>query len=231
MDSPAHRAAREAAHSPAIHLNPARQPAPENAWRKVNPAQFATIEDYNEGRMAVQPLSRGPLGTVDSEEEPETGEEEAGRPSRRKQRIRSQGEDLSRWVVRGVVHPRPVHVWLGALVSVVWRLALVTGVAGFLYLLIQVKNPSAYRVEVIAGFAVLVVLGLIQLHFASRSRCRICSCNLFYSKNCHKNRKAHHIPGFGYVGSLALHLLLFRWFRCMYCGTAIRLSPAREARH
>jgi hypothetical protein len=63
-----------------------------------------------------------------------------------------------------------------------------------------------------------------------RSRCRICSCNLFYSKNCLKNRKAHHIPGIGYVASLSLHLLIFGWFRCMYCGTAIRLRPSEVKR-
>jgi hypothetical protein len=196
---------------------------PDNTWRKVDPSRFLTIEDYNEGRTAVKPLSRDSLEpSADS-----SADTEAEAPSsRRAQRIRSTGEKLSRFVRRGVVHPRPLHTWIGALVSVLWRLSFVTGIAAFIYLIVQVENPGDYTKQVIQGSIVLLVLGCMQLHFAGRSRCRICSCNLFFSKNCLKNRKAHHLPGIGYVASLSLHLLLFGWFRCMYCGTAIRLRPS-----
>jgi hypothetical protein len=108
------------------------------------------------------------------------------------------------------------------------RSAGVGGIAAFIYLITQVQDPTAYKTEVIEGALVLAVLGCMQLHFVGRARCRICSCNLFYSKNCLKNRKAHHIPGLGYVASLSLHLLIFGWFRCMYCGTAIRLRPTKR---
>ncbi len=195
--------------------------APDNSWRKIDPSRFATIEEYNEGRIAVKPLSRESLDAPPEEEDPEA-------VSRRPQRIRSKGEDLSRRVRRGVVHPRPVHTWIGALVSLIARIAFVVGIAGFIYLITQVERPADYQTEVIAGATVLLVLGCMQLHFAGRSRCRICSCNLYYSKNCLKNRKAHHIPGIGYVASLALHLLIFGWFRCMYCGTAIRLRATER---
>ncbi|HEX2750457.1 MAG TPA: DUF4332 domain-containing protein [Verrucomicrobiales bacterium] len=196
----------------------------DNTWRKVDPSKFATIEDYNEGRIAVKPLSRDRMDT--SAREADSDVEAA--PSRRPQRIRSKGEPLSRWVRRGVVHSRPLHTWIGALVSVVWRIAFVIGIAAFIYLITQVQDPTAYKTEVIEGALVLAVLGCMQLHFVGRARCRICSCNLFYSKNCLKNRKAHHIPGLGYVASLSLHLLIFGWFRCMYCGTAIRLRPTKR---
>lgn len=200
----------------------------DDIWRKVDPNKFVTIDAYNEGRTRVQPLSRdsiaGPTGVTET---PSDEARESPTP-RRTQRIRSNGDQLSRWVRRGVVHPRPFHTWLGALVSLVWRLAFVAGIAGFLYLILGVEKPSDYQTEVIAGSIILVILACMQLHFAGRSRCRICSCNLFHSKNCLKNRKAHHIPGFGYVASLALHLLIFGWFRCMYCGTAIRLKPSAQ---
>ena len=207
--------------------------APDNQWRKVDPAHFATIDAYNEGRIGVQPLSRDSIHDVpevrSAENEGEADDEEDS--PRRVQRLRSNGEDLSPWIRRGVVHPRGFHTWLGALVSLLWRIAIVSGVFGFIYFVFKVEDQSAYTREVIGGFVILLILGFMQLHFAGRSRCRICSCNLFHSKNCLKNRKAHHIPGLGYVASLSLHLLLFGWFRCMYCGTAIRLKPgaARKA--
>jgi hypothetical protein len=212
-----------------------QQPVPDNTWRKVDPSRFATIEAYNEGRIGVQPLSRDSLKeqttrAVESAANAEQEEERTARSPRRTQRIRSSGEPLSRWVRRGVVHPRPVHTWLGALVSVLWRVAVVTAVAAILWLVTSAPEPSAYTREVIIGAGVLLVLGCMQLHYAGRSRCRICSCNLYFSKNCHKNRKAHLVPGLGFVASAALHLLIFGWFRCMYCGTAIRLQPSKPRR-
>lgn len=200
--------------------------AAENMWRKVDPNRFATIEAYNEGRSGVEPLSRDAQKKESENEDDREGKE----MSRRAQRIRSKGEELSPWVRRGVVHSRPFHTWCGALVSLLWRLALAASIVLFIVLITQVQKPSKYMFEVVAGFLALLVLGAMQLHFASRSRCRVCSCNLFHSKNCLKNRKAHHVPGLGYVASLSLHLLIFGWFRCMYCGTAIRLKPGRPKR-
>jgi len=204
--------------------------AAQNQWRKVDPNHFATMDAYNKGRIGVQPLSRESIYDVPEASAPEGTKEEGTAGSeavipRRVQRLRSKGETLSPWVRRGVVHPRPFHTWLGALVSLLWRIALFLSIGGFIYFVFKLENQSAYSNEVIGGFIILLVLGCMQLHFAGRSRCRICSCNLFHSKNCLKNRKAHHLPGLGYVGSLSLHLLTFGWFRCMYCGTAIRLKP------
>jgi hypothetical protein len=144
------------------------------------------------------------------------------------QRIRGGDGAVSRWIKRGVVHPRPVHTWLGALVSLTWRIAMLAGICGFLYFLTHVTNQSDYALEVGIAGGLLIILSMLQLHFASRSRCRICSCNLYHSKNCLKNSKAHLIPGLGYVASASLHLITFGWFRCMYCGTAIRLKPSPE---
>lgn len=196
----------------------------ENArqtWRTVDPQRFATIEDYNAGRIPIKPLSREPGGGVDDgDEDEETGPERF--------RVESPSGELSRWVRRGVVHPRGIHTWLGAVVSVVFRVALLAGIVATVWLMITVETPGDYAMEVGIGAGVLVVLGLLQIHYAVRARCRICSCPLYFSKNCLKNRKAHLIPGFGYVVSAALHLLTFGWFRCMYCGTAVRLRPGHR---
>jgi Domain of unknown function (DUF4332) len=229
---PSLRAAHSADDGP--HPEPASEPvrppsgATENVWRRVDPSSFATLEEYSEGRRGVAPLSRESLekSTGETASAPADGEE----GPRRVQRLRSSGEGLSRWVRRGVVHPRPVHTWCGAVVSLLWRVSFLAGIAAFIWLVAAVEQPSQYTAEVIAGAVVLAVLGLLQLHFSARSRCRICSCNLFYSKNCHKNRKAHLLVPLGYVASLSLHLLIFGWFRCMYCGTAVRLRPGRTRR-
>jgi hypothetical protein len=55
-------------------------------------------------------------------------------------------------------------------------------------------------------------------------RCKICSQPLFVPKGANKNSKAHHVPVIGYIIPTALHLLVFRWFRCTYCGTAVRVK-------
>jgi hypothetical protein len=74
----------------------------------------------------------------------------------------------------------------------------------------------------------LVVFGLMFVISGNRTRCRICSCHMFYNRRCFKHQKAHRLFGLGHGGSAALHGLLFKWMRCMYCGTAIRLRPAKE---
>lgn len=217
---PALRAEQQAAGRTESGAVPEPRETPPQTWRNVDPSRFATIEDYNAGRIPVKPLSRGGMDATVEEES------ESGGPERF--RVEGSKGELSRWVRRGVVHPRGFHTWLGALVSVVFRLALLAGLAAILWLITRAEQPTDYKVPVAVGAGVLLVLGMMQLHFAMRARCRICSCPLYYSKNCLKNRKAHLIPGFGYVISASLHLLVFGWFRCMYCGTAVRLRPGHR---
>jgi hypothetical protein len=30
------------------------------------------------------------------------------------------------------------------------------------------------------------------------------------------------VPGLGHILPLAAHVLVFRWFRCTFCGTSVR---------
>lgn len=234
---PSVRAAQEATGGggrPLIDHANARPPAAaggETVWRKVDASKYSTIEAYHEGSAGVQPLQRNkPLAAqLERTAVPPGDEEEEPAPvSRRVQRIKSQGAELSRWVKRGVVHTRPVHTWIGAVVSLLWRTSLLAAAAGLTWVFATAEQPSDYTREILIGLGAMLVLGALQLHFAGRSRCRICSCPVFYSKNCIKNRKAHLIPILGYVASLSLHLVLFRWFRCMYCGTATKLSAGKR---
>lgn len=210
-----------AAGSGAGTATPDPSPLPvEEVLRAALPG-FNTFDGYQAGQTRVAPLSRFSISAPVEPAEPVE--------ARLMDRIEATAS-LSRWVQRGVQHPAPGLLLFGALISLLWRLAMLGGIVGLPWLILTSEKASDFRgIAWIAG-AVLLVLGFAQLIVLGRARCRICSCHLFYSRDCVKNRKAHHIFGLGYTGSLALHLLIFQWFRCMYCGTAIRLWMSKRDR-
>lgn len=124
----------------------------------------------------------------------------------------------SRGYIRGVLNPAPMKVKIGAIITLLamlWLPALIaTGV-----LIVQTKN-----IYFVAIPAVVLVIGLLYLIFARGQRCRICGQPLFAPKSCRRHVKAHHIPFLGYILPTSLQLLIFHWFRCIYCGTSIRLK-------
>ena len=126
------------------------------------------------------------------------------------------------WRVRGVRHPDGLKVYLGALVtfSTIFLLLLV-GIAAIIFPFYP--EAEAYRMEFAGLFVLTLLFGLIYVFMAIGMRCRVCSCHLFYSRRCLKNKKAHRILGAFPMLAQTLHILAWRWFRCMYCGTAVRL--------
>ncbi len=180
--------------------------------------RFNTFEDYQSGNLRVPPLSR--FSIDDPAEMPAPGAME---------RLPNT-DDLPRTMRRGVVHPNPALLIFGALISLLWRGAMIAAVIAVPWLFLNVPRPSDYRFEIMVAAGVLLALGVAQLLVLGRCRCRICTCHLFYSRDTVKNRKAHSIPLFGKTASLSLHLLLFQWFRCMYCGTAIKLWASKNDR-
>ena len=243
--SPAQRARVQAAGSPAPmaaprplleHIKPAiiltpyvpsppqiilESPPPPGS-SKTEPALggFNSFEDYHAGKARVTPLSRysidAPL------------EERAVIPMDRP----VNPDNFPRTLRRGVVYPNLKLLVAGAIISLLWRVALLASIVAVPWLILAVPRPSVYKLEILSAIGALAVLGFAQLILMGRIRCRICTCHLLHSRNTAKNRKAHLIPGLGYTASLALHLLIFQWFRCMYCGTAIKLwstTAEREA--
>ena len=216
---PSLRVAKEVAGvEPAADMEAMAQQSAEadtRVWRKVNPSKFRTIDDYNE--KPAEPLLRVAA---------ETGQA-VNIPERAIPRITgTEARAPSRFVVRGVVHPMGTAVWIGAALSILWRLGLLATLIWIPIFFMKEDlqtNLAQHRMEALYVLGALAVLGMGQL-WALKLRCRVCSCHLFYSRRTIKNKKAHNIPGTGKVFSLSLHLLIFRWFRCMYCGTAIRLS-------
>jgi len=133
----------------------------------------------------------------------------------------------SRSYVRGVLHSHPVGMSLGALVTLVLAVLLPLAIAVSVLLLLAVLLPDRFAwvpqwlLVVPCG---LPVLGLMYLIFGLNGRCRICAQRVFLHRACLKNSKAHHIRGLGHIIPMCLHIVLFRWFRCTYCGTPVRLK-------
>ena len=187
---------------------PEPQPAPATS-PVPGVTGFNGFEEYQAGQTRVSPLSRHSIDVLGEHQPPE--------------RLNA-NEELSRTAKRGVAHPNPVLLVVGALISLLWRVVLMATMVGVIWLIFVAPKPSDYAKEIVYSAIGLAILGVLQLVVLTRARCRICSCHLFYSKNCVKNPKAHSLPLIGKVGNLSLHLLIFQWFRCMYCGTAIKLQ-------
>lgn len=126
----------------------------------------------------------------------------------------------SRRYVRGVLHPRPWHVRMGAIASL---LALPTLPFPFIGLALM----AAYREQwyyFLPLPLITLVFGVLYLMIATKPRCRICGQPLFVPKRCFRHVKAHHVRLIGYIIPTSLQLLIFKWFRCIFCGTSIRLK-------
>lgn len=175
---------------------------------------------------------------VEEEEGDEEENEETADDVIRKAVKLPAGTVLPRHVVRGVPHPRKWRIWISSLVVLFFRFTLISVVLGSIVLLPMAflsqdsQEGQRWMLILLGLLLAWAVAGVLYLCIALHSRCRVCTNQIFVNKRCTKNSKAHRLWGFGLAGSLALHALLFGWFRCMYCGTAIRLreDPNDDAR-
>jgi len=131
----------------------------------------------------------------------------------------NQGKDRhSRSYIRGVLHPQGMRVWFGAAITaaviILFPLTLVA-----LGIFLVEKNLWLFVAP-----ALLVIFVFLYLVLAWRMKCRICGQPLFARKRCFRHVKAHRLFFMGYILPMSLHVLLFRWFRCSYCGTSIRIK-------
>ena len=199
---------------------PEPEPEPVVPQEPESPAPkgpaFRTFDDYKEGRVAVKPLDRHSLAlgeddTRSTGSEQESFEEEIAYKKR-----------MPIWRIRGVKHPDGLKVYVGAFITfIAVLLTIVTCVTGGLLLFYDLQE---YKLKFAILFAVTLAFGAMYIITAIGMRCRVCSCHLFYSRRCLKNVKAHRILGFFPMVAQTIHILFWRWFRCMYCGTAVRLT-------
>ena len=133
----------------------------------------------------------------------------------------------SRRYIRGVLHSHPVSIGFGALVTLVMSVLLPLAIISGLLLLLSVEMPERFDWVpkwVLVFPLSLPVFGIAYLIWGLQGKCRICTQKMFVPKICLKNSKAHHIRGLGHVIPVSIHILLFKWFRCPYCGTPVRLK-------
>ena len=174
-------------------------------------SRIVSSEEYNKGKTHAVPLSQGKKIS-------------GGRDPQRKKFLQG---TLSRLVERGVVHPLPVRLVLSAILLLLSKFFLTALV--IIFFVLALTGNIRLVTELIPFFLAFIPFGIGFLVVASKARCRVCSCPLFYIRLCRKHQAAHYVPLVGIACSTALHLLFFKWMRCMYCGTAIRLRHRKPS--
>jgi len=140
----------------------------------------------------------------------------------------NEGRDInSNFYIRGVLHNRPWVIAVGAFLSLVIAVLIPISVVSTVFLLLSQELPEKFPWVpkwILVFPATLPLIGIFYLIMGMRCNCRICGQKLFLPKLCLKSSKAHHVFGLGYIIPTAVFLLIFRWFRCIYCGTPVRLK-------
>jgi hypothetical protein len=203
-------------------IKPARQPKASHEIRITEPSEGRLDIDLSKVKstedLAVESVL--PSTTTNQDErvalirgpKPETN---AGR------------DPQSRRYIRGVLHGQPYSMRIGAIITLLLVVLLPVGVISAFLLLLSAEVPVHFS-WVPKGLLIfpvsLPLIGLAYLIWGINGSCRICGQRQFLPKVCLKNAKAHYIPGLGHIIPLCLHMLLFSWFRCTYCGTPVRLK-------
>lgn len=133
----------------------------------------------------------------------------------------------SRFYIRGVMHSHPVSMAVGAVATLFLAVMLPVGIISSLLLLLSSELPAKFGwvPEWLLVLPLsLPVFGALYLIWGLQGSCRICGQKLFMPRMCLKNSKAHRFPGLGHIVPVCFHMLVFKWFRCTYCGTPVRLK-------
>jgi len=166
------------------------------------PTADPVVEEQTETEAGIQPL-QGKGRSLMTAPLPETN---AGK------------KEHSRSYIRGVLHPQPFRVYLGAFIAIITITLLPLS---FVAMVMIVMKQSIWWLAV-PGAA--IIFGILYAMFATYPRCRICGQPIFVPKRCRRHVKAHHIPLVGYILPTGLQLIFFKWFRCIFCGTSVRLK-------
>jgi len=174
----------------------------------IDKSKVVSLEEYREGKSRVDPLAGGRIrGANNFAEKPKFFDGK-----------------LLRSVERGVPYPQPGRLVFTSILVLINRFFLLATVI-VLPLALYFDSTFFGLTVALPIMVVFVIIGLMHFLVTLRTRCRVCSCQLFRIRRCDKHHLAHNLPLMGYVFATALHLILFKWIRCMYCGTAIRLKP------
>ncbi len=122
--------------------------------------------------------------------------------------------------IRGVLHNDAQRTYLGAWGLILFCVLLVGSITPIVYILCQPEHYIWGWITPVILFLALVVYVLI----ARKSSCPVCRQRQFVPKACRKHVKAHSWPIFGNMLPTAWHIVRYKWFRCIFCGTSIRLK-------
>lgn len=176
----------------------------------LNSSRIRNFDDLESSVQYVRPLDRAPVkdALLLSEE-------------------LNQGVDSrSRKFIKGVFHPHTKTVQLAALSVILFVAILVVNMTSLIGIFIYRGNLTASTVVawVVSLLLLLMISAAAYFHFGVRARCVVCRQPPLMPKKCTKHKKAHHVKGIGYILPTALQLLVYKWFYCTYCGTAVRLK-------
>ena len=176
----------------------------------LNSSRIRNFDDLDSTVQYVKPLDRGP------QKEAVTLSEEL-----------NQGVDSrSRKFIKGVFHPQVKTVRVAAVTAILFVAILVVNISSLLGLFLYRTNLELGVVMgwVIGLLLLLLITAATYVYFGTRARCVVCRQPPLMPKKCIKHKKAHHVKGIGYILPTALQLLIYKWFYCTYCGTALRLK-------
>ena len=133
----------------------------------------------------------------------------------------------SRKFIRGVLHPQPWKLRIGALAALGCAFLVPLAVPAGVLLLLSDVVPEKF--SWVPGWfllfpAILPLFGVLYFTVGFSGKCRVCGQRVFVPRRCRRHAKAHHVRWIGHIVPTGLHLLLFQWFRCIFCGTPIRLK-------
>ncbi|TAG08385.1 MAG: DUF4332 domain-containing protein [Verrucomicrobia bacterium] len=222
---------------------PVIQPLSESATQELDSASDYEVSTQAQHRVLPDHPSAGSRLKIDTSKVRTTDEAPRG-PVRKavmktaqederialirgpKEKTNSGRDPNSRFYIRGVLHSHPWSMALGALSTLILISMVPIAVCSGMLLLLSDLMPQVFswvpKWFLIPPFA-LPLFAIFYLIFGIRASCRICGQKQFWPKACLKNKKAHHVKGIGYIVPVAIHMLIFKWFRCTYCGTPVRL--------
>lgn len=131
----------------------------------------------------------------------------------------------SRNYIRGVLHPQSGKVKLGGFITLcTFFLLPASFIAAGYFIMETLEGPREDLYWLLAFPIAFLIFGFFYLTIARPVKCRICGQPVFAPKSCRRHEKSHHIPLLGHILPTSIQLLIFHWFRCIYCGTSVRLK-------
>lgn len=196
-------------------------------------SSFVQIADNGQERLQIdnsrlkstETMTAGNVRTYKTKQTPDEDRVSLIRGPR--ERTNRGRDPKSRFYIRGVLHSHPFSMAFGAAATLALAVMVPAGIVSAVLLLLSEQAPDHFSWVpkwLLAFPLALPVFGVLYLIFGLGGTCRICGQRQFVPRACLKNSKAHHVVGLGHIVPVCIHILLFRWFRCTYCGTPVRLK-------